>query len=98
MSFLVSKSVRAAARRKHSPDPFIEIELTTDHVFNESEIIRVPSGSDADLDKVISILCPKEYKILDHEDDALWVFRREVSVFLRDDWYLCVRKDEVLIK
>lgn len=98
MAFLVSKTSHAAARRASSADPFTEIELTTDHVFNESEIIRTPGAEHVVLDKVISILFPREHKTLDHEDDLLMFFRREVSVFLRDDWYLCVRKDEVLIK
>lgn len=98
MAYLVSKTAAAACRRASSADPFTEIKLTTDHVFNESEIIRVPSAAEGVLDKVISILCPKEYKTLDHEDDMLWFFRANVLVFVRDDWYLCVRKDEVFLK
>ena len=105
--YLVSKTSKAcAAPCKNRYDyrdgpPFSVIELTKNHTFNNNELVWDTRFLANDYSAILNILYPKSgmaYGYLEAEARKEKIFRDEVIVFIRDMWYLCVRKDEVLEK
>ena len=104
--YLVSKTSKACARparptatgAKPSVQNFELIELTKNHQFEDEYRWFTVRFSELEMDLVMKLLFPKEWREIDHEDDLETFFRHSVAVFNSDGWFLCVPKDEVLEK